>query len=184
MKEWCKLLQNIKYNKNEFITLIDWMNPLISKYVRLLYKDEPEDIREELLLALWESVLKIDYCNNDGECLSYINNALRNKFLELYRKSKKQHDFQSTLELEEIPDSQNLKTSSVDFSDIIFREDIKHLFPHATENKQQLFKQILLEGKSDAEIAKSFDVSRQYINRLRNKLYSHLKKYYYEEKSL
>ncbi|MCI9435724.1 MAG: sigma-70 family RNA polymerase sigma factor [Lachnospiraceae bacterium] len=94
MREWCKLLKDIKNNKDEFAKLIEYMNPLINKYVRLLYKDEAEDIREELILALWESVLKINYCNNDGECFSYINNALKNKFLELYRKSKKRHDFQ------------------------------------------------------------------------------------------
>ena len=94
MREWCKLLKDIKNNKDEFAKLIESMNPLLNKYVRLLYKDEAEDIREELILALWESVLKINYCNNDGECFSYINNALKNKFLELYRKSKKRHDFQ------------------------------------------------------------------------------------------
>ena len=96
MKEWCKLLMDIKQDKEVFAKLIEYMNPLINKYVRLLYKDDHEDMRGELILALWESVVKIDYCNNEGECFSYINKALKNKFLELYRKSKKLHDFQIT----------------------------------------------------------------------------------------
>lgn len=100
MGEWCELLQNIKSNKDYFSKLIDNMNPLISKYVRLLYKNDKEDIRQELILALWESILKMKYCNSDGECFSYLNNAIKNKFLDLYRKSKRQNEIIS-VELDE-----------------------------------------------------------------------------------
>lgn len=181
MGEWCKLLKDIKYNKENFAKLLEYMNPLINKYVRLLYKDESEDMRAELMLALWESILKMNYYNNDGECVTYINNALRNKFLELYRKSKKLHDYQSTVELEEIPENTDSKILNTEFSDVIFREDINRLLGHVNERKKQLSFQILLEDKSDAEIAKNFNISRQYVNRERKKLYTKLKKSYYEE---
>ena len=47
------------------------MAPLINKYTRLLYKDEKEDINSELILALWEAVLKMKYYEDDGKCLVY-----------------------------------------------------------------------------------------------------------------
>ena len=183
MREWCKLLKDIKNNKDEFAKLIEYMNPLINKYVRLLYKDEAEDTREELILALWESVLKINYCNNDGECFSYINNALKNKFLELYRKSKKRHDFQYTSDFEEISENSIsiMSSSPSEFSDMIFREDLKLLLAQNDKRKRQLSLQILLDDKSDAEIAKTFKISRQYVNRVRKNLYNIIKKYYSEE---
>lgn len=179
MKEWCKLLRDIKHNKDEFVKLIEYMNPLINKYVRLLYKDDFEDMREELILALWESVNKMNYCNNDGECFSYMSKSLKNKFLELYKKSKKLHDLQSMTAIEEIPDCPDLQTSS-DFSDIIFREDIMRFLEHVNKRKKHIYFQILLNDKSDAEIAKSFNISRQYVNRIRKELYVNLRKYFNE----
>ena len=183
MKEWCKLLMDIKQDKEVFAKLIEYMNPLINKYVRLLYKDDHEDMRGELILALWESVVKIDYCNYEGECFSYINKALKNKFLELYRKSKKLHDFQITIEYEDMPEYPDSQAYSAEFSDIVFREDIKQLLKQVNKRKKQLFLQILLEDKSDAEIAKEFNISRQYVNRVKKELYINLKKYYYEEQT-
>ncbi len=68
------------------------MEPLICKYMRVLYKDENEDVRSELVLALWEAITKIKYVENEGQCVTYLTNALRNKFYELYRNSRKEHD--------------------------------------------------------------------------------------------
>ena len=59
MGEVALILQNVKKNKNDFEKLINMMTPLINKYTRLLYKDEKEDINSELILALWEAVLKM-----------------------------------------------------------------------------------------------------------------------------
>ena len=49
MGEWSKLVQDIKHNKDTFVELVEKMNPLINKYVRLLYKDEREDVIKRLL---------------------------------------------------------------------------------------------------------------------------------------
>ena len=76
-----------------------------------------------------------------------------------------------------------LQAYSAEFSDIVFREDIKQLLKQVNKRKKQLFLQILLEDKSDAEIAKEFNISRQYVNRVKKELYINLKKYYYEEQT-
>ncbi len=171
MGEWCELLKNIKSNKDSFSKLLDNMNPLISKYVRLLYKNDREDIRQELILALWESILKMKYYNSDGECL-------KNKFLDLYRKSKKQNEIIS-IEIDETFEFPSLIESSYEFTELIFREDIKQILRNTNGKKQKISYQILLMEKSDAEIAKYFKVSRQYVHRLRKSLYLHLKNNYF-----
>ncbi|MCI9220979.1 MAG: sigma-70 family RNA polymerase sigma factor [Lachnospiraceae bacterium] len=179
MGEWSKLVQDIKHNKDAFVELVEKMNPLINKYVRLLYKDEREDVREELILALWEAMSSIKYYDNDGECMAYLRNALRLKFLELYRKSKKRHEFQlvkepdATLAIIEMP------SGLLDISDVIFREDIRALLKQFDGKGRDICFQILLEEKSDSQIAKNLEVSRQYVNRLRRNLFSYLKTYYF-----
>lgn len=81
MGEVALILQNVKKNKNDFEKLINMMTPLINKYTRLLYKDEKEDINSELILALWEAVLKMKYYEDDGKCLVYLSNAIKINFL-------------------------------------------------------------------------------------------------------
>lgn len=39
MDELSKLIQDIKKDKNKFSLLLNRMEPLINKYVRILYKD-------------------------------------------------------------------------------------------------------------------------------------------------
>ena len=55
MGEFLSIISEIKRDKNKFCLLINKMEPLINKYVRLLYKDDKEDIKSELLFALWEA---------------------------------------------------------------------------------------------------------------------------------
>ena len=43
MDELSKLIQDIKKDKNKFSLLLNRMEPLINKYVRILYKDEKEE---------------------------------------------------------------------------------------------------------------------------------------------
>lgn len=92
--EELKLLICTIYDKknNKFEELVEKFQPLIKKYIRILYKDEKEDVHSELVLALWEAVINIKYVENEGQIMSYLCRALHNKFLELYRKSRNLHD--------------------------------------------------------------------------------------------
>ena len=71
MGEIMSIIQEIQTDKNTFTKLAVKMEPLIKKYVRLLYKDEKEDVRSEMMLALWEAVIKMEYCEKEGECIAY-----------------------------------------------------------------------------------------------------------------
>ena len=176
MGEVSSIIQKIRQDKNNFGMLIDRMKPLINKYAKLLYKDEKEDVYSEMLLALWEAVMKMEYYNEDSECTVFLCTALRNKFLELYRKSKKYHDNCTAMEQDTLIINQFHEDN---IPDIILQNDLKHAIEHCDERKKTIFLEIALDGMSDSEIAHKHDLSRQYINRLRRELYGILRKKYF-----
>lgn len=176
MGEFSLLLQEISKDKEKFYLLVEKMNPLIKKYTRLLYKDESEDVRSEFLLALWEALLKMEFYDNDGKCMTFLCNALRNRFFELYRASKKQHDTQGTLDEDMLS---QLSAEENSFYDFIVREDIKNILAEESEMKQNICYAILFEELPDAEIAKRYGISRQYVHRVKKHLYLKLKDWYF-----
>lgn len=169
------LIQKIRVDKKSFDELIHEMTPLINKYVYLLYKDEQDDVRAEMILALWEAVSRIKYCENDKECLSYISRALRNRFYELYRKSRKQYDNRAYEEYEENMQDEPVIT---DINNIEFHMDIEKFIDEFGGNKKELYKAIILEQKSDIEIGQEHQLSRQYVNRIRNTIYKELRDFF------
>lgn len=153
--------------------LVDKMEPLIKKYTRMLYKDEKEDVRSEMILALWEAVSKIEYCEKDGECMVFLCTALKNRFYELYRKSKKEHDNQVFIENDNVFDA-NAAEDIADLENVAFNIDVGILLKGYTGKKREIFKLIIMGEDSDAKIAKKLSVTRQYVNRVRRELYKEL----------
>ncbi len=153
------------------------MEPLICKYMRVLYKDENEDVRSELVLALWEAITKIKYVENEGQCVTYLTNALRNKFYELYRNSRKEHDNYFSSEMTML-DTEMFEENEYD--DLIVKSDLDKYLEEYTGMRHEIYKSILFENLSDHEIAKKYDVTRQYVNRLKKQLYLDLRKRYFE----
>ena len=74
-----KIRQIQKGNKEEIVEVINQFDPLIKKYQRILYKDAAEDVRAEMILALWEAVLRIKCIESEAQCVKYLMNALKNK---------------------------------------------------------------------------------------------------------
>lgn len=173
MGEIISLIQKIHTDKEAFKELVDKMEPLIKKYMRLLYKDEKEDVHSEMTLALWEAVTRIKYCENDGECLAFLCTALRNRFYELYRKSRKEHDNKTFVEQDDIFDVSKVENiASLD--EVIFNIDVEIFLKEYTEKKQEIFRLVIMSNKSDAEIAEVLSVTRQYVNRIRRELYKEI----------
>lgn len=177
MGDFGNLIENIHRNKEQFSELIEKMNPLINKYVRILYKDEKEDIRAELVLALWEAVTKLKYIEDEGQCVSFIVNALRNKFYELYRNSRKKHDNQFCSEME-MMDTATFE--EVAYDDLVIKNDLEKYLEEYTGLRYQIYKTILFENLSDQEVGIKYNVTRQYVNRLKRELYSDLRERYFK----
>lgn len=89
MGEITSIIQKIHINKDEFKELVEKMDPLIKKYVRLLYKDNKENVHSEMTLALWEAVIRMEYCESDGECLAFLCTALKTAFTNCIVKARK-----------------------------------------------------------------------------------------------
>lgn len=169
MGELAKIIQMVKENKNEFYLIMDKMSPLINRYARMLYKDENEDVCSELMMALWKAVDDLEYYENDGQIISFINTAIRNKYLELYKKSRKIHDFE-TLMKEEDTVFQTIAYQGNEFDDVLFREDVLRIVNTYSGLKKEIVYCFLVKELSDSEIAEQLNVSRQYVNRIRRDL--------------
>lgn len=174
MGEIISLIQKIQADKDAFKELADKMEPLIKKYTRLLYKNEKEDIRSEMTLALWEAVTRIKYCEQDGECMAFLCTALKNRFYELYRKSKKEHDNQMFVEYDDTFEGGKIEKVA-DLEDAIFSIDIEMFLKGYAGKKQGIFRMIIMGNESDAKIAEVFSVTRQYVNRMRRELYKEMR---------
>ena len=166
-----------KGNKEKFLLIIDKMTPLINKYVRLLYKDEKEDMHSEFVLSLLEAINSMQYYKEDGQCVYFLSRALKNKFLEQYKKSKQHFDAEASVEDEFFTE---ISMDEPVYDDWLFHEDLKTMLLK-TEGKQAvILRDIVFHEESDAVIAERHSVSRQYVNRVRRKFYNLLKENYYK----
>lgn len=151
--------------------LINRFYLLIHKYARKLYNYDFEDAYQEMILTLLESINKIDYFKNEGECVNYISNALRFRALELYRKDKiyRNNTIYLSDELDKAEDTYDKYKEAEFFIDLKRSEIIKSWLDRKIVNG------IVYENLSDAQIAKKCKVSRQYINRRKKYIFKKLK---------
>lgn len=70
-----------KQKPEAMIQLLEILAPLIKSYAKKLFFLEQEDARQEIIIAIIEAVKSISRCENDGQCLAYINNAVKFKFV-------------------------------------------------------------------------------------------------------
>ena len=177
MADLIETIKKIKEgNLNEFRTIELKMKPILTKYTNYMYKDEKEDIYAELILALWEAIVKIEYYDNEGKVLNYFQTAIKNKFFELYRTSRKKNDNECSADENTLLNI-NSKEGD-DFNKIILLEDMKQFIDHFSGNKKLVYMCIIIDNLGDTEISQLLALSRQYINRLRKQLRNDLETYY------
>lgn len=174
MREFVDLINNVKQDKNMFYLVIDRMEPLINKYMCLLYKDEKEDARAELISALWEAVCNISFYNNDGQIVKFLSIALKNSYMELYKKSRKYHDNELNMENNQEM-LQNIVCEKNTFDNVIYNMTIIKFVNRYSGLKKNIVFLILIEKLSDTEISRQLKVTRQYVNRVRKNLREKLK---------
>ena len=162
-----KIRQIQKGNKEEIVEVINQSDPLIKKYQRILYKDAAEDVRAEMILALWEAVLRIKCIESEAQCVKYLMNALKNKFYELYRKSRHKNDNETRVD-EFIAIEKGYIDK--DYADITTEIDVKKFLQQYKGMKYEIMYLIMVEHLSDIKIADRLGISRQYVNRQRREL--------------
>lgn len=176
-----------KYNISELITnyknkedsksilkIIECMYPAINRYSRQAYWENYEDMQQELILAVMEAVEKIETFEKEGAAVNFLVNAIRNRFYELYRIYKNHLN-----ELYSCPDDiENLCSHDFEqYKDIEFKADLEKMIQYHSPTQQKVAYYILGENITDTEIAKHLQVSRQYVNRCKKRIFSALKTY-------
>lgn len=162
-----KLICEIKKDKENFGILVNKFHPLIKKYIRILYKDEKEEIYAELVAALWEAVCSIVFYDDEGQVISYLTNALKNKYSELYRKSRKYYDH--TIGIEEC-ELEGKRSADNTFDDILIMDELQRIRDRLKGRKRQIYDLIFLKDYTDLEVAAKLGISRQYVHRIKKEL--------------
>ena len=152
-------------NPECLLLIIERLKPAIIKYAKKLFLYDLEDSIAELELALLESVNRIPYARNDTQCLAFLVNALRNRYLELTRKSSR--IFNAELPLEE----QNLICPywEYEYGNRELMLDLENLLSTCSPDHKEMLLAIFLRDKSCSGIAAEFHITRQYVTRIKKK---------------
>ena len=157
-----------KRDTDAILQIVQYMQPLINKYAKNSYLAEYEDMQQELCLALIESIHKIQKIENEGQCVQYFANAIRNRFYEIYRawKSlKREMPGNDELLTLNIADSKNYYSQIEFFIDMVSGAECK------SDLQKEIMKCCILEEISDTDIAKRLNISRQYVNRCKKRIF-------------
>lgn len=165
MKEnqFAKLVGQAKTDSYSMNALLQMMQPLIIKYSKKIYLMEFEDAIQELSLAIIEAVHRIASYKSDGQCLTYITNAVKFKYIHLCKNTILKNNMENT--------SNHFETQ-ISFNHPF--EDVETICDWKCKKKslsssQQLILEYIIAGFSDKEIAKKMGYSRQYVNRIKKK---------------
>lgn len=171
-----KVLQYKQSNNNDILeSILLQMMPLIKKYARKSYFFEYDDAFQEYSIAVIEAVKKIRYYENEQQCLSYIQECVRNKFYQLYRFYKNEPDTTDEYTESNLPDNNynpyNDRNMYLDLWKYISSMD------NCSETKQKIAVLSLIYGESDTEISHNLHITRQYVNRIKRAIYKELRDY-------
>lgn len=153
-------------DKRALEELLEKFQPLIRSQARNFGTEEREDIEQELRIALYQAVEQIEYIESDTQVISYIAKTVRSRRIYLYGKYRKKRECETA-----IPEDMDFVMKDNPFEDVLFYHDFTQYMKKLPEKYQIILQQILI-GRSDAEIAESMNMSRQYVNRIKKKMLS------------
>ncbi|MDB2140453.1 sigma-70 family RNA polymerase sigma factor [Enterocloster clostridioformis] len=157
-------------NEECFEELLKRFSPLIKAYARKLYYLEYEDSLQELSLALYEAVRKIPSADDEYGCISYINRSVVNRFTKLYHNSVEIQNIQAhsvSLDASDNRDCQHDYETDNCISLVDLESALKSKLPI---ERKILY--LLMLGYSDKEIAAKLGYTRQYVNRLKKRIWN------------
>lgn len=172
MGELYKLIEESKKgNKECLLKVICRFNPLLRKYSRKLNYDGSES---DLIICILEIIYTIPINNNkmqQDECIvGYINVSIKHKYIYLSKKYT------------------NIMSRETEFNTDILEENynqlsenslyLENLMDNLPKLQQEIIKQIYFKGTSEKDIAKQLNISRQAVNRAKNRALKNLKNRY------
>lgn len=158
-------------NKDSILKMIERFNPLIKKYSRKLNYDGADT---DLIISLIETInslplSKSNIIKEDKYIVGYISSSIKNKYIYLSKKYSKIYEKETKLNL----DISNDETSR-SMEEFILIEMLLDKLPTLQRN---IIIQKFIKGYTDAEIANQLNISRQAVNRAKNRGLKNLKEY-------
>lgn len=166
MAEFVKLIQRAKTDDDKMMEILNKLSPLRNKYVKKLFFLEKEDAEQEINMAIIEAIKGIKKSETDGQCLLYIKNAVKFKYVYLCKKNI----YHCQEECYEGIENDSLYMYIEMYEDIELMFDIEKEKEKLSSKQKKIFEYII-EGYSDMEISKRMGISRQYINRVKKDFY-------------
>nr|WP_280955290.1 sigma factor-like helix-turn-helix DNA-binding protein [Clostridioides difficile] len=156
--------------------LLITFKPLIKKLSKFLYYEEGET---DLIIFFIELIKSINLNNftkqNDAIIVKYIHKSLLNKMFQLSKKQSR-----SKLQFLELNENMlNLRNNYP--NEYIFEEDIcfqEYIFNELSGIQRKVIFYKYLEGYSDIEISIKLKISRQAVNKAKNRAFKKIKKDY------
>lgn len=166
-----ELIENSQKGDNTAIlSIIEKFNPSIKKYSRKLGYDGADT---DLIIDLIKTVKEFKLCSinleNEGTLVNYLYNSIKYKYIDLMRKYIKIYNNETELNLDILEDS-----CTYEIEDNIYIQTLLNTLP---EMQKKIIEDRYIKDLSDSEIANKLHISRQAVNKSRNKALNHLRKY-------
>lgn len=146
--------------------LLKQYDPMIKKYARKFGAQEMEDAEQELRIAFYRAVEQIKKIDVEAQVVCYLEKAVKSRMIYLMGKKQERSDHETGM-IEDL-DFEAYETS---YEDVIFQADMQEYAKRLSE-QQRVILWGILAGKDDKTIALELHVSRQYVNRIKKKMFS------------
>ncbi|MCY6355391.1 RNA polymerase sigma factor [Clostridium sp. ZS2-4] len=166
-----EIIENIQNGDTEkILDIINKFKPLIKKFSRKLIYEEAET---DLTISFIEMIQTMNLNNftseNEGKIINYINSVIRNKHIDLFRKYVLRRTEEVELNLDILIDYTN---NSIE--DSILIEDLLNRLPKI---QKTVLKEKFIKDHSDIEISQKLNISRQAVNKTKNRALKTLRNY-------
>lgn len=155
-----KITDYRKGDNNSLLEIIEIFNPLISKYSRLLDK---EDTRQDLIIHLIKVLNNIPIDNKrvskNKEIIGYIAKSIRNEYIKLSKKRDK-------MKLNEVELSLDIE---INHEDCEAEFEVLDIFKILTKKEAYIMKLLYVYCLSVSEVADYMKISRQAVNQSKNR---------------
>jgi RNA polymerase sigma factor (sigma-70 family) len=172
MKLYYLLIKAQEGDKDALLNILIKFNPIIKSYSRKLNYAEAET---DLIIVLLETIISINLNNfepeNEGALVNYIHKVMKNKSVNLFKKNILRTVKPVEFDVTTIPDSCN-------FDSQIF---ISRLLDSLPILQKEIIEKKFIYEYSDKEIAQLHGVSRQAVNRTKNRALNNLRNYLLNE---
>jgi len=166
-----------KGDSEAMMILLNQFEPILNKHAKKLPLDY-EDARQEIILAFIELIkiwkLSVLSDNSNGTIIAYITKSMRNSYIRISKKVKLAFvELPLDIEFKQEHQKKHAISDSYDF----YKEEIMTAL---SERELLVFRLHYLQDFPIEEIARMLNISRQAVNKTKNKAVDKLREFYGE----